>query len=89
MFAAQAGHLEIVKVLLNSGANIHAMGKGSTALSIAVWADQREIVESLWPLASDEERQYANLWRKDLLERDASAHPQPNASLDQTDETGG
>jgi ankyrin repeat protein len=67
MSAAYAGHLEIVKALLNSGANIHAMGKGSTALSMAVWAEQGEIVEHLWPLVSDEERQYANCWRKDVL----------------------
>jgi uncharacterized protein len=61
MFAASAGYLEIVRILVNKGACVSVIGKGSSALSIAVQAGHQEIVEYLSPLTSEEDRRHADL----------------------------
>jgi ankyrin repeat protein len=54
MVAAQRGHGDLVELLLNAGAEIHAKGhSGSTALMEAVEHDQEEIVELLLDRGAD------------------------------------
>lgn len=48
MYACRAGHVEVVRELLNRGANVNKVsGKGRTALFEAVEWDQEEVVELL------------------------------------------
>ncbi len=45
--AAENGHLEIVKILVGAGANIHYTFSGKTALQFAVSAKQEKVVQYL------------------------------------------
>lgn len=45
--AAENGHLEIVKMLVGAGANIHYTFSGKTALQFAISAKQEKVVQYL------------------------------------------
>ena len=48
-YAASAGHNDIVKLLIERGANVNATysGKGATPLDYAHWGDHEEVIETL------------------------------------------
>ncbi|NKB66708.1 MAG: ankyrin repeat domain-containing protein [Candidatus Latescibacteria bacterium] len=47
LMLATFGHMEIIKLLLEYGADIHAVSQDGTALHLATWEQQQEIVQFL------------------------------------------
>jgi ankyrin repeat protein len=55
MCAVVSGNLEVIKLLVDRGADVDVMRDGgSTALSIAINCQDRELIEYLTPLTSAE-----------------------------------
>ena len=59
MTAASIGNLEIVQVLVDVGATLEEWSQGESALSLAAQGGYEEIYEYLFPLVSEEHREYA------------------------------
>jgi ankyrin repeat protein len=59
MTAASAGNLEIVQALVDVGATLEEWSQGESALSLAAQGGHEEIYEYLFPLVSEEYREYA------------------------------
>lgn len=47
LMMATFGHIDIIKLLLEHGADLHAVGQDGTALHLAVWEKQEKIVQFL------------------------------------------
>ena len=45
LMMATLGHIDIIKLLLEHGADLNTVGQDGTALHLAVWEDQEEIVQ--------------------------------------------
>ena len=45
LMMATFGHIDIIKLLLEHGADLNTVGQDGTALHLAVWEDQEEIVQ--------------------------------------------
>lgn len=60
MEAAYYSNLEIVKILVETGAKVSAWSEGETAIILAAKNAKRDIYDYLYPLLDDYTRQYAN-----------------------------
>ncbi|KAI9134977.1 ankyrin repeat domain-containing protein [Acaryochloris sp. CCMEE 5410] len=66
MTAANTGNLEIVKTLVDAGAELNTYSQGESALSLAAQGGHEEVYNYLLPLVSQEDRDSAP---RDLLAR--------------------
>lgn len=60
MTAAAAGNREIVNLLLAAGAQVNGWSQGESALSLAGQAGHQDVYDRLYPIADEENRQYAD-----------------------------
>ena len=67
MLAASCGKIEIVKLLVEAGANLDAYDNGETALTYAAGNCHREIYDYLYSVASDEIRRHANKYARNKM----------------------
>jgi ankyrin repeat protein len=72
MRAAAGGNLAIVKALVEAGAELDTVSQGESALSFAASRGHVEVYEYLYPLTSDEDREYAETMRRKALRKKSS-----------------
>jgi ankyrin repeat protein len=66
MTAASTGNVEIVQILVDVGATLEEWSQGESVLSLAAQGGHEEIYEYLFPLFSEEHREYAT---RNMLEQ--------------------